>query len=71
MTATRISPQQRRMVFLTSALLQHNLVLVIQDKNRKSPMQNGFLVRFHFGHQTYLDVISVYQYYILFFHSIV
>ena len=68
MTATRISPQQRRMVFLTSTLLQHYLIFIIQYKYRKSTMQKGFFVSFHFRHQTYLLVILVYQYYVLFFH---
>jgi hypothetical protein len=67
--AAGIGPQQRRMVFVVRALLQHDLVVVFENKYRKRPVQNGFLVRLEFWHEPDLLVVFVDENDVFFFHN--
>ena len=57
------------MVFVRSALLQHQLVFVIEYENRKGPMQHCFLMRLKLRHQSYRLVAFIDKNDIFFFHT--
>src|SRR5690606_14648991 len=59
-TTTSVGPQARRMIFCMRPLLEHKLVFLIENKHRECPVQQCFLMSFHFRHKTYLLIFFIY-----------
>ena len=64
-----IGPQQRRMVFMSRTLLQHQFVLGIKYKHRKRSVQYRLFMGFHFWHGAYLFVLCIHKNDLFFHHA--
>ncbi len=67
--AAGIGPEQRRMVFVVRALLEHDFILVVEDKDRKRPVQHCFLVCFELGHESDRLIVGIDKDDVFFFHN--